>query len=174
VSGQAARHAITTAVSGPFFAGVVISATTARQLAANSDVMLYDNPNAFLLCHFRHEQALCQRKGIADAPRLDRCRPECGNVVRTDHHADQLRHRADFLPPSTPRLGDRRVAWNLATAKFADACAGPTYEATGSHIRVDQMHLSEALAQTGYRVGDHDGLSDHKPVIIELDPSLIA
>ena len=43
--------------------------------------MLYENPNAFLLCRFRREQALCQRDGIIDVPRLDRSRPECGNVV---------------------------------------------------------------------------------------------
>lgn len=97
VSGPAARHAIKTAVSGPSFAGAVINATTARRLAANEDVMLYENPNAFLLCRFRREQALCQRDGIGDVPRLDRCRPECGNVVRTDRHASQLRERADFL-----------------------------------------------------------------------------
>ena len=30
-------------------------------------------------------------------PPLDRCRPECGNVVRTDRHASQLRERANFL-----------------------------------------------------------------------------
>lgn len=41
VSGPAARHAIKTATSGPFFAGVTVNATTARRLAANEDVMLY-------------------------------------------------------------------------------------------------------------------------------------
>ena len=87
MSGPAARHVIKTAVSGPSFAGAIINATTARRLAANEDVMLYENPNAFLLCRFRREQALCQRDGISDAPRLDRCRPECGNVARTDRHA---------------------------------------------------------------------------------------
>jgi hypothetical protein len=59
--------------------------------------MLYENSNAFLLCRFRREQALCQRDGISDTPRLDRCRPECGNVVRTDHNASQLRKYADVL-----------------------------------------------------------------------------
>jgi hypothetical protein len=89
VSGPAACHISKTAVSGLSFAGTVINATTARRLAANEDVMLYENPNAFLLCRFRREQALCQRDGISDVPRLDRCRPECGNVVRTDRHAGQ-------------------------------------------------------------------------------------
>jgi hypothetical protein len=59
--------------------------------------MLYENPNAFLICRFRREQALCHRDGTSDAPRLDRCRPECGNVMRTDRHAKQLHERADLL-----------------------------------------------------------------------------
>lgn len=97
VSGPAAQHAIKTAVSGPFFDGVVINATTARRLAANQDVMLYENPNAFLLCRFRRSQALCHRDATAAWPSLDRCVPECGNVVRTDRHAAALRERAEVL-----------------------------------------------------------------------------
>ncbi|OLE27521.1 MAG: hypothetical protein AUG49_05125 [Catenulispora sp. 13_1_20CM_3_70_7] len=82
-------------------------------------------------------------------------------------------------PPGTPvsqRVGDRRVAWNLATAGFADACQGPAYEATGQHIRVDQAYLSEALAPTltDYHVVDHNGLSDHKAIAIELDLTLVS
>lgn len=97
ISGPAARHAVKTATSGPFFAGVVINATTARRLAANEDVMLYENPNAFLLCRFCRQQALCHREGTASWPYLDRCVPDCGNVVRTDQHAVALRSRAEVL-----------------------------------------------------------------------------
>jgi hypothetical protein len=97
VSGPSARHAIKTATCGPFFAGTVINATTARRLAANGDVTLYENPNAFLLCRYRREQALCHRQGAADSPSLDRCSPSRGNVVRTDQHAQQLRARADVM-----------------------------------------------------------------------------
>lgn len=124
VSGPAARHAIKTAVSGPAFAGVVINATTARRLAANQDIMLYENPNAFLLCRFRREQALCQRDDTSDMPRLDRCRPQCGNVVRTDRHARQLRDHADNLDlrgaHAPGPLGDRLRGNAAKLRAFAD------------------------------------------------------
>jgi hypothetical protein len=32
-----------------------------------------------------------------DTPSLDHCVPRCGNIVRTDQHAIQLRDRADVL-----------------------------------------------------------------------------
>lgn len=80
------------------------------------------------------------------------------------------------------RRGDRRAAWNLVSAEYTDACSGPEYKATGSHIRVEQAYLSEARAPalTGYRVLDHGGLSDfpeqsgkplsdHKAIIVDLD-----
>ncbi|MEY9861350.1 endonuclease/exonuclease/phosphatase family metal-dependent hydrolase [Catenulispora sp. GAS73] len=71
--------------------------------------------------------------------------------------------------------GDRRVAWNLATAGYTDACLGPEYEKTASHIRVDWALLSQALAPalTGYRVAEHSDLSDHKPIVVDLELLLI-
>ncbi|WP_367318447.1 hypothetical protein [Streptomyces sp. HUAS ZL42] len=59
--------------------------------------MLYDNPQALLLCHYKREQALCHRTAMRDTPRLDHYVPRCGNIVRTDHHATALRDRADTL-----------------------------------------------------------------------------
>lgn len=112
VSGPAARRAITTATRAPQFAGTTMTATAARRLLANPDAVLYDNPNALLLCHYRRAQALCQREGSKDtAPSLDRCDSACGNVVRTDRHATQLRERADLIDTRaahTPGpIGDR-------------------------------------------------------------------
>jgi hypothetical protein len=97
LSGPAARRAITTAAQSPQFAGTVINATTAKRLLANEDMMIYDNPEAFLLCHYKRRQALCHRDGIADTPSLNHCVPGCGNIIRTDQHAEQLRERADLL-----------------------------------------------------------------------------
>ncbi|HEU5473771.1 MAG TPA: integrase [Actinophytocola sp.] len=97
VSGPAARRAITAAATAPRFAGTVITARTARRLLVNEDAMIYDNPQAFLLCHYKREQALCHRDGIKDTPSLHHCVPGCGNTVRTDQHAAQLRDRADLL-----------------------------------------------------------------------------
>ncbi|MFI0219374.1 hypothetical protein [Streptomyces lydicus] len=61
VSGPAARRAIKTAARAPRFEGAVINATTARRLLANDDALIYDNPQALLLCHYKREQALCHR-----------------------------------------------------------------------------------------------------------------
>lgn len=97
LSGPAARRAIKATARAPRFEGTVINATTARRLLANDDAMLYDNPQALLLCHYKREQALCHRTGVRDSPRLDHCMPGCGNIVRTDHHATSLRDRADTL-----------------------------------------------------------------------------
>jgi hypothetical protein len=50
-------------------------------------------------------------RGIKDTPRLDHRVPGCDNITRTDHHASQLRNRADVLDKQaahTPQpIGDR-------------------------------------------------------------------
>ncbi|MGH3889414.1 MAG: hypothetical protein ACRDSZ_23115 [Pseudonocardiaceae bacterium] len=97
VSGPAARRAIKAAATAPRFAGTVITVRTSRRLLANEDAMIYDNPQALLLCHYKRDQALCHRDGAKDTPSLDHCVPRCGNIVRTDQHASQLRDRADVL-----------------------------------------------------------------------------
>ncbi|MFI7676369.1 integrase [Actinophytocola sp. NPDC049390] len=118
VSGPAARRAITAAATAPRFAGTAITTRTAQRLLANEDAMIYDNPHAFLLCHYKREQALCHRDGIKDTvkdtPSLDHCVPGCGNIVRTDQHAAQLRDRADLLD-TRARHAPHPVAERLRT-----------------------------------------------------------
>ncbi len=97
VSGPAARNAITAAAKASRFAGTVISVTTARCLLANQDAMIYDSPQAILLCRYKRERALCHRDEIKDTPGLDHCVPGCGNMIRTDQHAAELRRRANLL-----------------------------------------------------------------------------
>ncbi|MFD7498181.1 hypothetical protein ACFV8T_38675 [Streptomyces sp. NPDC059832] len=55
--------------------------------------MLYDNPDAFLICAFKHGNALCEPEPGATAPRQYACQTGCGNTVRTDVHARQIRER---------------------------------------------------------------------------------
>jgi integrase len=117
VSGPAARFAITTAVSGPVFAGKAITATTARRLLANETAMLYDNPQALLLCHYKRDQALCHREGVRDTPSLHRCIPGCPNIIRTDRHAEQLRDRADVLRQQAAHVPHPVAERLLATAE---------------------------------------------------------
>ncbi|WP_432140048.1 integrase [Streptomyces sp. bgisy154] len=124
ISGPAARRAIKAAAQAPRFAGTVITATTARRLLANEDAVIFDNPQALLLCHYKRDQALCHRDGIKDTPSLDHCVPGCGNIVRTDQHATALRHRAEVLDRQadhTPKpVGDRLRANAARLREFAD------------------------------------------------------
>ena len=58
----------------------------ARKLLKNEDAMVYDNPHALVLCHYKRDRALCHR-AVNDTPSLDRCVPGCGNIARTDQQA---------------------------------------------------------------------------------------
>jgi hypothetical protein len=59
--------------------------------------MIYDNPHALVLCHYKRDKALCHRDRVRETPSLDRCVPACGNIARTDQQAAQLRERALVL-----------------------------------------------------------------------------
>ncbi|MFE2711947.1 integrase [Streptomyces mirabilis] len=114
ISGPAARRAIRAATSAPEFAGSAINETTARRYFANDGMMVYDNPNALLMCVYKRDRALCHRDGVKDTPTLDRCVSGCSNIARTDEHAEQLRQRADALDKRAahvpPPLADRLLA----------------------------------------------------------------
>ncbi|MGW4791631.1 hypothetical protein ACWEPC_04325 [Nonomuraea sp. NPDC004297] len=124
VSGPAAHRAIKAAAKAPRFAGTVITAATAKRLIANEDAMIYDNPQAFVLCHYKRAQALCHRDGVRDTPTLDRCVPGCGNIIRTDEHAAQFRERAEFLDKraafAARPIGDRLRANAIRLRDLAD------------------------------------------------------
>ncbi|MGN9796332.1 hypothetical protein ACTMTU_35345 [Streptomyces sp. OZ13] len=128
VSGPAARRAIKAATHAPRFAGTTITATTARRLLANEDAMIYDNPQALLLCHYKRDQVLCHRDGVKDTPSLDQCVPACGNIVRTEvNSASQCLHRrlvpwtrTDHTLSATATMpGDNRSRSSTRTAAFA-------------------------------------------------------
>jgi hypothetical protein len=64
-----------------------------------------------VLCHYKRRQALCHRHGTTDTPSLNHCVPGCGNIIRTDRYAEQLRERAGLLDKRAMRapqpIGDR-------------------------------------------------------------------
>ncbi|MFJ5548623.1 integrase [Streptomyces sp. NPDC093225] len=97
ISGPAARRAIHAASQAPTFAGSIRTLRQARDLLGNPALTVHDNPGALLMCVYDRERALCHRLEPVDAPRLDRCRPTCANVARTDHHADLLLQHARDL-----------------------------------------------------------------------------
>jgi hypothetical protein len=91
--------------------------------------VIYDNPQAFVLCHYKRAQALCHRDGVRDTPTLDRCVPGCGNIIRTDEHAVQLRERAGFLDNRTTvaarPIGDRLRANAARLATWPTSTTAP-------------------------------------------------
>ncbi|MFL0395158.1 integrase [Streptomyces albus] len=97
ISGPAARRAIHAAAQAPSFAGSIRTHRQARDILGNPALTVYDNPRSMLMCVYNRERALCHRLDADDAPRLDRCRPSCANIARTDHHAVQLLQHAQVL-----------------------------------------------------------------------------
>lgn len=124
VSGPAARRALTQAASTPRFEGREVKADFARKFLARDGAVLYDNPHALLLCLYKRDRALCAKGEAREAPTLDQCVAGCGNIVRTDHHAAQLRERADILGKKaahTPQpVGDRLRANATRLRSYAD------------------------------------------------------
>ncbi|MEW2248760.1 integrase [Streptomyces sp. NPDC006975] len=128
VSGPAASRALTAAVTTPRFEGRIVPKTFAKKAAkflARDGVVLYDNPDAFLICAFKHDNALCEPDPGATAPRQYACQQGCGNAVRTDSDARQMREQADEVERWAAAVPDRlanrlrRNAGNLR--KMADA-----------------------------------------------------
>ncbi|MGW4651817.1 integrase [Kitasatospora sp. NPDC004289] len=130
ISGPAARQAILAAANGPVFQGALVGASFSRKHAAarrhlaRDGSVLYDNPNALLLCLYRRDRALCAKDDQRDTPSLDQCVPGCGNTVRTDQHATHLRERADQLDRKAARspgpLADRWYATATRLRERAD------------------------------------------------------
>ncbi|MET9793763.1 hypothetical protein [Streptomyces canus] len=90
ISGPAARRAIHAAAQAPTFAGSIRTHRQARDILGNPALTAYDNPHSFLMCVYNRDRALCHRLDVSDAPSLDRCKPTCANIARTDRHADEL------------------------------------------------------------------------------------
>ncbi|MFD3627301.1 integrase [Streptomyces sp. NPDC058698] len=138
ISGPAARRAVTAAATTPRFEGRIVPATFAKKAAkflARDGIVLYDNPDAFLICAFKHDNALCEPEPGATAPRQYACQQGCGNTVRTDTHARQMREKADEIDlkatvvPEKLAKRMRRNAENLRKAANAHDATAQSAEA---------------------------------------------
>lgn len=138
ISGPAARRALTAAADTPRFEGRIVPPTFARKAAkflARDGVVLYDNPDAFVICAFKHDNALCEPEPGATAPRQYECKEGCGNAVRTDTHALRLREKADEVDRAAPYVPEklakrmRRNADNLRKTADAHDTTAQTAEA---------------------------------------------
>lgn len=123
VSGPAARRLIHAAAQEHHrFGGTVATIRQARALLADPTLNVFENKQAYLICNYDRAKALCHpgRGTAGDAPGLDRCRPNCANVARTDTHAAGLRGQAARLrtqaasplapEPVADRLRERAAA----------------------------------------------------------------
>ncbi|MFD0328232.1 hypothetical protein ACFQZC_08425 [Streptacidiphilus monticola] len=100
ISGAAARRALTAITHAARFQGRQVTTNFAKQAThflARDGIVLHDNPDAYLICAFKRDTALCVRTPDDRVPTLDDCRPGCGNAVRADIHAHRLRERADEI-----------------------------------------------------------------------------
>ncbi|UOB07648.1 hypothetical protein MQE23_00440 [Streptomyces sp. HP-A2021] len=83
----------------------------AAKFLARDGLVLFDNPDSFLICAFKRDTALCDPDSGATAPNQFACQLGCGNAVRTDSHAQAAREHADRLDAKAalvPQpLGDR-------------------------------------------------------------------
>ncbi|MCO1575533.1 integrase [Crossiella sp. SN42] len=124
ISGPAARRALVEAANTPRFEGREVKADFARKFLARDGAVLYENPHALLLCLYKRDRALCAKGEPRNAPTLDRCVPGCGNIVRTDQHANRLRERADALDKRAAHvpqpIGDRLRANAGQLRSYAD------------------------------------------------------
>ncbi|MGW0770289.1 hypothetical protein [Streptomyces sp. NPDC002676] len=136
ISEPAARRALTAATTTPRFEGRIVPATFAKKAAtflARDGVVLYDNPDAFLICAFKRDNALSEPDPNATAPRQYDCRPGCGNTVRTDTRSRQLRERAgeiDHLAAHAPGPVSKRLRANADKLR----AAADTHDATAQTV----------------------------------------
>ncbi|MER7671394.1 integrase [Kitasatospora sp. NPDC096128] len=140
ISGPAARRALAGAATVPRFEGRLVTNAFVKKAAAflaRDGLVLFDNPDAHLICVFQRDTALCAPAPDASAPNQHDCRPGCGNAVRTDTHALDLRTRAselDTLAAAAPEPVGQRLKRNAERLReVAD-----THDATA--------HGAEALA----------------------------
>jgi hypothetical protein len=134
IFGPAARRAVSAATNAPRFAGRIVPSTFARKAAsylARDGIVLFDNPDALLICAFKRETALCEPEPHATSPNVLGCRAGCANMARTDTHGRQLRERAekiDQLAEHVPQPVGKRLRANAARLRQAAASHASTAE----------------------------------------------
>ncbi|MDH6522191.1 integrase [Streptomyces sp. SAI-090] len=111
ISGPAARRAIIGATSMPRFEGALTTPKAAAKFLSRDGLVLFDNPDSFLICAFKRDTALCEPDPGATSPNQFACQLGCGNAVRSDSHARAAREHADRLETKAAHLpqplGDR-------------------------------------------------------------------
>ncbi|MGW3935385.1 integrase [Streptomyces phaeochromogenes] len=138
ISGPAAGRALIDAADTPRFEGAVITTRATQHLKKMRGHLLYDNPDSFLICAFKADNALCEPDAGAIAPLPFACQIGCGNAVRTDAHAEaarahaeRLEQQAAYVPgPMAQALHSAATKWrNVADTHQATALTAPEIHA---------------------------------------------
>ncbi|WP_405469312.1 integrase [Streptomyces anulatus] len=129
ISGAAAQRALVDAADMPQFAGALTTPHAARLLNRRKGHLIFDNPDALLLCAFKAPTALCDPEPGAIAPRAFACDTGCGNAVRTDEYAAEARARAEDQERQAALVPDR-LAKNLRKAAAIWRGIADTHDAT--------------------------------------------
>jgi hypothetical protein len=110
LSGPAAGRAHAAARKAAPYAGAFLTDRERRQILRDPTLRVFDNSGAFLICMHDPAKALCRvgRPGAQETPDLAGCKPECGNITRTDGHVRGLireieRLTVEAASPLTPQ-----------------------------------------------------------------------
>jgi hypothetical protein len=110
LSGPAAGRAVAAARKAAPYAGAFLTDRERKQILRDPTLRVFDNSGAFLICMHDPAKALCRigRPRAEETPDLAGCKPECGNVTRTDGHMRGLireiqRLAAEAASPLTSR-----------------------------------------------------------------------
>lgn len=107
------------------FGGRYLTNRQAAALRSNPKLRIYDNGDQFVTCCYDQTKALCHpdrraANGIEQTPDVTNCKPNCGNIARTDTNIARAEtavslHRSEIDDPATPlpmraRLQQRVIA----------------------------------------------------------------
>jgi len=114
------------------YRGGFLSLREIRHIQRDSDMQIYDNPDAYVICVFNASTAMC---GGTSGPELASCRQGCVNGVYTDSHMEGLRRyvaslRVEASNPLTPeplqlRLEERAHRYQQIIERHVDLRVHP-------------------------------------------------
>lgn len=106
------RYAEGIQLYGNRFGGRFLTNRQAAALRSNPKLQIYDSEEQFVTCCYDQSKALCHpdrhtASGIEQTPDITNCRPNCGNIARTDTNIARAEaavslHRSEIDDPATP------------------------------------------------------------------------
>lgn len=107
------------------FGGRYLTNRQAAALRSNPKLRIYDSADQFVTCCYDQAKALCHpdrraANGIEQTPDVTNCKPNCGNVARTDTNIARAEtavslHRSEIDDPATPLPMRARLEQRVTT-----------------------------------------------------------